>query len=63
MTTNKTGLEHGLAFVERLFELVHEFGPPDFTQAEKEALGNYLAESAVGWVQATNRNKLQGPTQ
>lgn len=55
LSTMGDTLDRGFQFASALFEAIHEYGPAQFSPAQKEALGNYLLVSAVEWVKARNR--------
>ena len=58
----KSTEEDGMAFADALFALVHRLGPREYSTAQKEAMAEYLLESAIEWAKAAGRLALQEPT-
>ena len=56
------GEARGERFADELYALVHRLGPPEMDIHQRDAMANYLLESAVEWVRAANRRTaLENP--
>lgn len=52
--------EDGMAFADGLYTLVHSLGPRQLSTAQKEAMADYLLQSAIEWAKAAGRAAQNG---